>query len=141
VIDQDRSRRVLIVAPVGRDAELMCAHLEAARVPCHVCTDIDEACRELERGAGALMFTEEAFTSDTSTRLAHALDRQPAWSDVPMIILSAVPSRETKSRSFGTFGRRTNVTFVDRPVRIQSLVSAAQSALRARASGSTRSAS
>ena len=128
----DLSRRVLIVAPVGRDAELMCTHLEAAGVPCSVCADVDEACRELERGAGALMFTEEALTPDTSPRLAHALDLQSAWSDVPMIILSALPSMDTKSRSFGTFGRRTNVTFVDRPVRIQSLVSAAQSALRAR---------
>ena len=130
--DEDRSRRVLIVAPVGRDAELMCTHLEAAGMPCHVCADVDEACLELARGAGVLIFTEEAFTSDASPRLAHALDQQPAWSDVPMIILSAVPSTETKSRSFGAFGRRTNVTFVDRPVRIQSLVSAAQTALRAR---------
>jgi signal transduction histidine kinase/ActR/RegA family two-component response regulator len=129
---EDLSRRVLIVAPVGRDAELMCTHLEAAGVPCYVCADVDEACRELARGAGALMFTEEALTADSSPRLAHALDQQPAWSDVPMIILSALPSMETKSRSFVTFGRRTNVTFVDRPVRIQSLVSSAQSALRAR---------
>ena len=130
--NEDRSRRVLIVAPVGRDAELMCTHLEAAGMSCHVCADVDEACRELARGVGALIFTEEAFTSEMSPRLLHALDQQPAWSDVPMIILSAVPSMEKKSRSFGTFGRRTNVTFVDRPVRIQSLVSAAQSALRAR---------
>jgi signal transduction histidine kinase/ActR/RegA family two-component response regulator len=126
------SRRVLIVAPVGRDAELMCAHLQAAGVPCHVCADVDEACRELERGAGALMFTEEALTAETSPQLAKVLDCQAAWSDIPMMILTGMPS-ETKSRSFGTFGRRTNVTFVDRPVRIQSLVSSAQSALRARA--------
>ena len=128
----DLGRRVLIVAPIGRDAELMCAHLEAAGVTCDVCADVDEACRELERGAGALMFTEEALTPDASPRLAHVLDRQPAWSDIPMIILTGMPSENAKSRSFGTFGRRTNVTFVDRPVRIQSLVSAAQSALRAR---------
>ncbi|MGZ8710988.1 MAG: ATP-binding protein [Thermoanaerobaculia bacterium] len=130
---EDSSRRVLIVAPVGRDAELMCTHLEAARVACHVCADVDEVCRELDRGAGALIFTEEALTPDTSPRLAQTLDRQPAWSDIPMIILTGVPlTSETRRRSFVTFGRRTNVTFVDRPVRIQSLVSAAQSALRAR---------
>ncbi|HEX6095517.1 MAG TPA: ATP-binding protein [Thermoanaerobaculia bacterium] len=128
----DLSRRVLIVAPVGRDAELMCTHLEGAGLTCYVCVDVDEACRELERGAGALIFTEEALTVDTSPRLAKALDGQPAWSDLPMIILTGMPSEETKRRSFGTFGRRTNVTFVDRPVRIHSLVSAAQSALRAR---------
>jgi signal transduction histidine kinase/ActR/RegA family two-component response regulator len=132
VITEDLSRRVLIVAPVGRDAELMCEHLEAAGVLCFVCTDTDEACHELERGAGALMFTDEALTSDTTPRLAKVLDCQPPWSDIPMIILTGLPSSEAKSRSFGTFGRRTNVTFVDRPVRIHSLVSAAQSALRAR---------
>ncbi len=130
---EDSSRRVLIVAPVGRDAELMCTHLEAARLVCHVCADVDEVCLELDRGAGALIFTEEALTPDTSPRLAQTLDRQPAWSDIPMIILTGMTSTsEKKSRSFVTFGRRTNVTFVDRPVRIQSLVSAAQSALRAR---------
>ena len=128
----DLSRRVLVVAPVGRDAELMCAHLEAAGEVCAVCEDVDDACHELDRGAGALVFTEEALTPDASPRLAQTLDRQPAWSDLPMIILTGMPSLERKSRSFGTFGRRTNVTFVDRPVRIQSLVSAVQSALRAR---------
>ena len=124
---EDLSRRVLIVAPVGRDAELMCDRLESARVPCCVCADIDEAVRELSRGAGALMFTDEALTPDTSPRLAQELDRQPPWSDIPLIILS-----DAHSRAYGTFGRRTNVTFVDRPVRIHSLVSAAHSALRAR---------
>lgn len=128
----DLARRVLIVAPVGRDAELMCTHLEAAGVSCFACADADEVCPELERGAGALMFTDEALTPDSSPRLAKALDRQPAWSDIPLIILTSLPSTDAKRRSLATFGRRTNVTFVDRPVRIQSLVSAAQSALRAR---------
>jgi signal transduction histidine kinase/ActR/RegA family two-component response regulator len=129
---EDLARRVLIVAPIGRDAELMCTHLEAAGVPCYVCHDAEEVGHELERGAGALMFTDEALTPDSSPRLANALDRQPAWSDIPLIILTGLPSTDAKRRSFLTFGTRTNVTFVDRPVRIQSLVSAAQSALRAR---------
>lgn len=128
----DLNRRVLVVAPVGRDAELMWAHLESAGLQCGVCVDVDEACRELHRGAGALIFTQEALSPDSTPRLAHALDQQPAWSDVPIIILTGLPSLDAKSGSFGGLGRRTNVTFVDRPVRIKSLVSAAQSALRAR---------
>ena len=129
---EDVSRRVLIVAPIGRDAELMCTHLESAGVPCEVCDDVDGMCMELDRGAGAIIVTEEAIGPEVAPRLARVLSEQPAWSDVPIIILTGTPL-ETKSRSFRELGRRTNVTLVDRPVRINSLISAAQTALRARA--------
>ena len=127
----DISRRVLIVAPVGRDAELMSKHLEAADLLCEVCGTLEEMCGELERGAGALMVTEEALSPDSTPRLARVLNEQPPWSDVPIIILTGSPL-ETKSPSFRELGQRTSVTLVDRPVRIKSLVSAAQTALRAR---------
>ncbi|HVE70161.1 MAG TPA: hybrid sensor histidine kinase/response regulator [Thermoanaerobaculia bacterium] len=127
----DRSRRVLIVAPIGRDAELMCTHLENAGVSCHVCGDATEACAEIARGAGALLLTEEAFGPDVATGLGHVLSEQPAWSDLPIIILTGSPL-EGKNHSFRELGKRTNLTLVDRPVRIKSLVSAAQTALRAR---------
>ena len=126
------SRRVLIVAPIGRDAELMCTHLEIAGMQCFPCKDVDGLCGELERGAGAIIVTEEALGPEVAPRLARTLAEQPAWSDVPIIILTGTPL-ETKSRSFRELGRRTNVTLVDRPVRINSLISAAQTALRARA--------
>lgn len=128
----DLNTRVLIAAPLGRDAELMCTHLEGAGVPCYVCADIEEVCRELHRGAGALLLTEEALAPQSASRLALALDQQPAWSDVPIMILSGAPSGETHNRSLVRLGHSTNVTFIDRPVRIKSLVSAAQTALRAR---------
>ena len=124
--------RVLIVAPIGRDAELMCTHLRAAGIPCEVRPNVDMVCNEVNDGAGALLFTEEALTTDVAPRLARILDQQPAWSDVPLIILMGEHLLDGKVRSFGALGRRTNVTFVDRPVRIKSLVSAAHSALRAR---------
>ena len=126
------SRRILIAAPIGRDAELMCTHLQTSGITCVVCKDVDEVCRELDQGAGALLFTEEALSPETAPRLGQALNRQPAWSDVPIIILSGVPDAETQSRPFRELGRRTNVTVIDRPVRIQSLISTAQTALRAR---------
>ncbi len=127
----DISRRVLIVAPIGRDAELMCTHLDSAGVACEVCGSVDEACRELALGAGAVLLTEEALAPDAAPRLARVLNEQPAWSDVPIIILTGSPL-DRKSPSFRELGRRTNVTLIDRPVRINSLVSAAQAALRAR---------
>lgn len=125
------SHRVLIVAPIGRDAELMCTHLDAAGLVCQTCPTTEDVCREIERGAGVLLFTEEALTADAMPKLAHVLNEQPAWSDIPTIILGGSPL-ETKERSYGRLGRRTNITFIDRPVRIKSLVSATRTALRAR---------
>ena len=130
--DGSLSQRVLIRAPVGRDAELMCAHLEKAGLTCVVCADIEEVCAELQRGAGAMIFTEEALSPRDASRLARALEKQPPWSEVPVIILTGLPTLEPRVQSFRELGRRTNVTLVDRPVRIPSLISAAQSALSAR---------
>ncbi len=129
---KDLSHRVLIVAPIGRDAELMCTHLEAAGLTCEAFESIEEVCAQLKEGAGALLLTEEALLPDVTPKLGQALDCQPPWSDVPIIILAGEPSFDRPGRTFGDLGRRTNVTLIDRPVRIKSLVSAAQSALRAR---------
>jgi signal transduction histidine kinase/ActR/RegA family two-component response regulator len=132
-VSADRDvRRILILAPFGRDAELLCTYLEKAGLHCETCSDMDEVCRGIEEGAGALMFTEEALAAEASHKLALALQAQPPWSEVPVIILTGLPSIEAKQRSFRELGQRTNITLVDRPVRIQSLISAAQSSLRAR---------
>ena len=45
---EDRSHRVLIVAPIGRDAELMCTHLEAAGMACEAFDSVEEACVTLK---------------------------------------------------------------------------------------------
>jgi signal transduction histidine kinase/ActR/RegA family two-component response regulator len=131
-VSAERAPRVLIVAPIGRDAELMCSYLEAAGIKCAVRPNVDALCGEINDGAGALLFTEEALTPDVAPRLARVLDQQEPWSDVPLIILIGEPLLDAQTRSFHTLGRRTNLTFIDRPVRIKSLVSAAQAALRAR---------
>jgi signal transduction histidine kinase/ActR/RegA family two-component response regulator len=132
-VSPDRSaERILIVAPVGRDSELLCTYLERAGMACQVCKDMAEVCTELPKGAGALLFTDEALMPEEMGQLSKLLNEQPPWSEVPIIILTGLPSLEAKTRSFRELGRRTNITLVDRPVRIPSLVSAAQSSLKAR---------
>ena len=129
----DRSaERILIVAPIGRDAELMCTYLTRADMTCHARADMEEVAAELQNGAGALIFTDEALHPDQMARLSKVLYEQPPWSEVPIIILTGLPTIEARTRSFRELGRRTNITLVDRPVRITSLISAAQSALKAR---------
>ena len=128
----DVADRILIAAPVGRDAELMCAQLDKAGIVCEAFRDIDELCREFEHGAGALLFTEEALQPDALRRLVNTLEKQPAWSEVPVMILTGLPELGPRTRSYHQLARLTNITMIDRPVRIQSLISTAQSALNAR---------
>ena len=58
----DPEDRVLIFAPIGRDAELTCRLLEGASIRCAVCQSLGSLTETLEAdGAGALLLTEEAL--------------------------------------------------------------------------------
>lgn len=129
----ENGNRALILAPIGRDAELMETHLTRAGIACVRCRDMDALETALGQGAGALLFTEEALTAPAARQLGAALDEQPRWSELPILILTGLPDLEAKNRSFPELQRRTNITLLDRPVRIQSLISAVQAALNARA--------
>jgi len=129
----DRNDVILVVAPFGRDAELICEQMGSAGLHCDKCSTVDEICDRIAMGGiSALVITEEAFTPESMARLARTLGDQPAWSEIPLLILTGAPAYEARTHSFDTLGRRTNVTLVDRPVRIKSLSSALQTALRAR---------
>lgn len=124
--------QLLILAPIGRDAELMRTYLQRDGMTCMVAADIDALCAGIDDGAGAILVTDEALGRQAVSKLLTILTRQPAWSEIPIIIFTGLPSLEAKTRSFHELGQRTNITLIDRPVRIASLVSAARSALRAR---------
>lgn len=131
-MSDDRSEQVLIVAPIGRDAELMCARLATAGISCRACRDVKEVIELLAEGAGAIIVTEEALPPTAMATLAAHLAKQPPWSELPVIVLSGAPSLDHKQRTFEELRSGTNVTLVDRPVRITTLISATQSSLRAR---------
>lgn len=130
--DPDLAERVLIFAPVRRDAELLCEHLQKAHITCDALSDMQSLCDELEHGAGALLLTEEALTTESVPQLVRSLERQPPWSQLPILLLTGLPTIENKVRSFPQLARLTTLTLVDRPIRIQSLVSTVRSALTAR---------
>jgi signal transduction histidine kinase/ActR/RegA family two-component response regulator len=131
-VSDEGSDLLLVVAPIGRDAELMVARLGAAGLHATGCNDIHEVCGRLEDGVGALVLTEEALSPAAIAELTATLREQPPWSEIPVVILTGAPSLDVKQRSFEELRRRTNVTLVDRPVRITTLISSVQSALRAR---------
>ncbi|HEV7904254.1 MAG TPA: ATP-binding protein [Pyrinomonadaceae bacterium] len=126
-------QRVLLLAPTGRDAHMISKVLGEENVPTEACEDIEEFCRKLTEGAGAAFITEEALTPKALTRLVEALTGQPAWSDFPLLLLtSGGETAPVNLRVLKTLGETGNLTLIERPTRIITLVSALRAALRAR---------
>ena len=124
--------RVLILAPIGRDAQLAAAALRSARLEGATCRDIETLCAELRDGAGAVMITEEALSAHAMSCLREILERQPPWSDLPLIVFTSQPFAEIPTHSFEGLGSHANMTLLERPIRVKTMISAVQTALRAR---------
>jgi signal transduction histidine kinase/CheY-like chemotaxis protein len=124
--------RVLLLAPTGRDAALAANALGDAGVSWMICASIEELCESIAESSGAAMITEEALDTPAMQCLREELERQPPWADLPLIIFVSRPSAELAVRSFEALGPRANVTLIERPIRVKTMVSAAHAALRAR---------
>jgi len=123
-------RRLLILGPTRRDVALTERLLADAEIECQLCNDMAELCREIERGVGAILLTEEVAQAGADAQLEASLDAQPAWSDLPILLLTAQGADSlTVDRLLQTLG---NVSLVERPTRLAALTSTVLSALRAR---------
>lgn len=123
-------RRVLLLAPTARDGTATRTIFSSINIECVVFNSLDALCAEIPNGAGAVMVSEETVNADVGECLNRAIKAEPVWSDVPLIILtrSGVES-PTIERALVTLG---NVSLVERPIRISTLVSVVRTALRAR---------
>ena len=124
-------RRVLILAPTVKDAQVSSAVLRGVGIDSMVCDTALTLAEELNRGAGAVMIAEEALGGDHYGTLKAMLERQFPWSDLPLILLTR-PGADSAAALEATAGLG-NITLLERPVRISALVSAVRTALRARA--------
>jgi PAS domain S-box-containing protein len=125
--------RVLILAPVGRDAVLTVAVLNRAGIDSRVCSDLDDLQQSLAEVAGAAVVTEEALIGREVRRLAEWIAQQPSWSDFPFIVLlEPGVSAEAEAPERAALQAGGNWTLLERPVGTATLVSAARAALRAR---------
>ena len=124
-------RRLLILTPTGRDAPLTRTVLAESGVRCAICIDLPQLVQEMSRGAGAVLVSEEALGSEAQLYyLGERLSRQPPWSDLPVLLLAHPGADSPMVRhTVRTLG---NVTLLERPVRVAALLTAVQTALRAR---------
>jgi len=128
------AERVAVLAPLGRDAAIVERMLAGCEIRTTTVADITTLLDAMNAGLGAALVTEEALTAAQASALAAALAAQPHWSDLPVILLLAgdEPAMPESARRIAALRAAGNVTVLKRPVTALTLVTAVQSALRAR---------
>jgi signal transduction histidine kinase/CheY-like chemotaxis protein len=125
-----RDSRVLVLAPTGRDAEATGLLLTKEGIAHTNCPSFQALVEGLGDGAAAVLLPEEALTANHRRILVDALSAQPAWSDLPLLVLTRKGAEsEGTGESLRPLG---NVTLLERPLRVGTLLSAIRTALRAR---------
>lgn len=129
----DAVARVAILAPAGRDGAVAGRVLEGAGFAALVCETMEALCTAVANDVGALLLAEEALAGPAREMLLAALALQPSWSDVPVVVLTGEGELSRPlSPPLSALAAHVNVTLLERPVRVATLVTAMRSALRAR---------
>jgi len=125
--------RILILAPTSNDARLSAQFLEKAGFATAVCTDLEDLSDRVRAGCGALVLAEEALASETVSELVVALEQQPSWSDLPLVLITpAGEAARVRPHCLAALNPVGNISIIERPVRPGTLVSTCEVALRAR---------
>ena len=123
----------MILAPRGRDASVAVTILKEAGFAAQPVSDLAALITELEKGAGLALIADEAVQTADLRPLVEFLGLQPAWSDLPIILLThhgGGPERNpAAARLADLLG---NVTFLERPFHPTTLISVVRTAVRSR---------
>jgi len=129
------SELIALLTPTGRDGSVAMRVLAEAGLAAVACPDMPALCSLVDDGdgIGAVLVAEEALGPRASGMLLDVLEHQAPWSDVPIVVLTAegelsraIPGALEKLAS------NANVTLLERPVRVATIVTVMRSALRAR---------
>jgi signal transduction histidine kinase len=128
----NKEERVIIIAPVGQDAEAMAGLLDAQGFKTQICNGSDEYSRQITDRAGALLLTEEALESPQGSLLLDAVKAQPPWSELPLIILTSGGESRRAGLLDLAAAAAGSVTLLERPISTLTLTRSVQVALRSR---------
>jgi signal transduction histidine kinase/CheY-like chemotaxis protein len=124
--------RILILAPRGRDAQVIEQVLTRVGVHCIVCVDYKALLQQIDMPAAAALIAEEALHGVDIEPLVEKLAQQPSWSDFPFVLLMPPLSGKADAGGNAVIPKLGNVILLERPVNAETLRTAAASVLRAR---------
>src|SRR4051812_16162432 len=124
--------KVLIMAPVGHDAAAMAELLMARGFQTEICHDSLDCARRIAAGAGLLLLTEEALNLPDISAVLNALEVQPPWSELPLIVLATGGESRMAALLDLIASAARAVTVLERPMTGATLWRSVQVALRSR---------
>lgn len=124
---------MVVYAPIGRDGPASAELLSRCGMDAVVCHSVDEVLRRAETDADAVFIAEEGLFGQDLQALSAWVDRQPAWSDFPFVVLTS----KHQQPAVAAWRQRMvaalrNVSLLERPVQSITLTSAVKAALRGR---------
>lgn len=125
-----RALHVLVLAPTGRDAQVLVRALSVSGLEAEACASIDVLCRGIEDGAGAAIVAAETLLEAGRDALQGVLASQPGWSDFPVLLMDA--ARAGRGPSPLSSLSIPHAVVLVRPVHSHTLVSTVRQALRSR---------
>ncbi len=125
------NRTVTILAPHGRDAQVIAQVLGDADIACRICPSLRSILPELDQSA-AVIVTEESLIGDGMGDLLLWVEQQRPWSDLAFIVLAVKGSMQRPQAYRPTLDGLGNAILLERPLNADSLVTSAQVAIRAR---------
>jgi signal transduction histidine kinase len=132
-VDDRYNLRVLVLAPIGRDAATSAELLRNADLAADVVDDVNGLVAGLALGAGAVLVAEEGLFSAELALLVTWIAGQPPWSDMPFVVLTShLEHPKIKAWRQGLISKLRNVSMLERPVQPITLISGVEVALRAR---------
>lgn len=127
--DPTRDDADVLILAAPRDAELTVRALATAGYHCLACASEDALLEALSPVSGSLLIAEERLTRSLLGRLAARIHEQPAWSDLPVLIVANHGTDRLPLKAVAALG---NVSMIQRPMTRDALLSTVASALRAR---------
>jgi two-component sensor histidine kinase len=124
---------VLVLAPYRKDATYMESLLVEHGLIVGRWMDGQDLAEWLGKAPGAIIATHEALSPEVVKTIGNYLERQPLWSELPIIVLLDRAAQHARIRAeLGAAWSRSRHLFYQRPVAALELVSGIQAALLAR---------
>jgi signal transduction histidine kinase len=126
--------QALLCAPFGKDAEILTEIVSSEGLSVTHCTSLNELVHRFSDRTDFILLTEEALVSSSLQTIQRTLRKQEPWSDVPIILLAsagATPSPLT-TEFVSKLAGDANVSILERPVRVPTIISFLRTAKRAR---------
>src|SRR5579871_555608 len=126
--------QVLLCAPFGKDTEILTEIVSSEGLGVTHCASLNEMAQRVSERTDFVLMTEEALVSTSLQAIQRTLRKQEPWSDIPIILLASAgptPSRWTTG-FVSTLANDANISILERPVRVPTIISVLRSAKRAR---------